>query len=183
MGYTIGDVLTVVSFVFGILFSIWALLVGFSLIFPAKGELARKEIEERPWKSFVVGIVVATVGIFLTIVFLNLHNPVVTLIGWGIGASLFYLAVIGGSGLAIFVGNRITDLERRRGRYKAIERGALLLVAGAVLPLFGWFAFTPVVFLISIGAGFRSMVLGRRRKQRMTESASVNVGYTGVFVL
>ena len=36
MGYTIGDVLTVIGFIFGILFAIWALMVGFALLFPVK---------------------------------------------------------------------------------------------------------------------------------------------------
>ena len=158
MKYTIGDVLTVVGFVFGILVSVWALLVVVGLLFPKKAEYASRQIETRPWGNFITGVVAYAVAAFATIVLLNIHNPLFTLLGWGVAVFFIAIMVVGGGGFAMLAANRIKALDPRRSTYRGLERGALLLVVSCgLLPVIGWFAFTPVVMLISLGAGTRAV--------------------------
>jgi hypothetical protein len=172
MGYTIGDVLTIIGMIFGILVSIWALLVGFALLFPKKARAAQEEIETAPWLSFITGVLTYGIGIALVLVFLNLHNPLSTLIGWMVAIGMLALSVVGGSGLSLLAGKRIQQMDRRRSQYRALERGALLLVVGSLLPVFGWFAFAPLVINFSLGAGALSVIFHRKRAPRYVDAPS-----------
>ncbi len=162
MGYTIGDVLTVIALISGSLFSIWATLVGFALLFPKKAQSSRVNIEGHPVICFMVGAFTALIGWTLVIILLNLHNPLVTLLGWLGAVAMLVLQAIGGSGLALLSASRIQKTDRRRSSYRSLERGAMLLVVGGLVPIFGWFFFTPVVNIISLGAGLMSVLQSRR---------------------
>jgi hypothetical protein len=109
-------------------------------------------------------------GVFLVVVFLNLHNPLTTLIGWTIAIVMLALSVVGGSGLSLLAGKRIQQMDRRRSQYRALERGALLLVVGSIMPLFGWFAFAPIVITTSLGAGALSVIFHRKRAPRYVDA-------------
>jgi hypothetical protein len=170
MGYTIGDVLTIIGFIFGILVSIWALLVGFALLFPKKARAAQEEIETSPWLCFFTGLFTYAAGIVIVLLFLNLHNPFFTLIGWSAAIVMLALSVVGGSGLSLLAGKRIQQMDRRRSQYRALERGALLLVVGSLLPVFGWFAFAPLVINFSLGAGALSVIFRRNRAPRYVDA-------------
>ena len=144
MKYTIGDVLTVIGFNFGILVSVWALLVGLALLFPKKAKRAQEEIETRPWSNLFMGVFVYGFAAVVTVVLLNPHIPLLTLLGWG--SAIFWISVmaVGGSGFAMLASERITALDPGRTTYRGLERGALLLVTSCgLLPVIGWFALHP----------------------------------------
>jgi hypothetical protein len=162
MGYTIGDVLTVIGFIFGMLFAIWALLVCFALLFPVKVEKARRETQDHPWRAFFVGVFFNSILAILAGVLVQQPLPLGKLVGWGFYLVLLGTIAVGGSGLALLASERIQQLERRRGSYRSLERGAMLLVAGALLPIFGWFGFAPIVFTIAGGAGFRALYVRKK---------------------
>src|SRR6266511_3213032 len=98
MQYTIGDVLTVIGFIFGTLFAIWALMVCFALLFPVKAEKAREEVKYNPWRSLVVGAIFNTVVLFLAIRLIQFPLPVGKLAGWGLLLFLLGTMAVGGSG-------------------------------------------------------------------------------------
>jgi hypothetical protein len=44
------------------------------------------------------------------------------------------------------------------GEYPAFTRGCAFLVAGSMLPVLGWFAFAPIILIVSFGSGCRSLL-------------------------
>lgn len=182
MGYTIGDVLTVIGFVFGTLFAIWALLVCFPLLFPHKAERARREVHEHPWRAILAGLLFNTFLTVLAIFLTQQPLPVGKLIGWGVYLVLLGTMAVGGSGIALLAGERIEELDRRRSSFRSLERGAMLLVVGALLPVFGWFGFAPIMFALAGGAGFRALFVRNRATQRSTFTQDAAVA-SGEFVV
>ncbi|MEP6753934.1 MAG: hypothetical protein ABJA67_00410 [Chthonomonadales bacterium] len=163
MKYTIGDVLTVIGVIFGILVSVWAVMIAFSLLFPKKSESAKREIQSKPYVNFFFGLVMFAAAAFGTAYLLNFHYPLITLIAWLSAGFWLSVMAIGGSGFALLVAERIKAIDPDRSTYRGIERGALLLVVSCgLLPVIGWFIFTPVVAMISFGAGVRALFFGAR---------------------
>lgn len=178
MQITIGDALTVVGVIFGVLVSVWALLVGFAILFPAKAQRARVEVELRPWRSVLFGVLHNTVVLVLAAVFTAVPNPLFKLIGWFFYVALFSVMIVGGSGIALMAGARIQRMEHRRGNYRALERGALLLVVGSLLPFFGWFAFAPAVMTVAGGAGIQAL-FGQKRSMEPVRAGGEMPGSSG----
>lgn len=182
MGYTIGDVLTVIGLIFGTLFAIWALLVCFPLLFPYKAERARREVHEHPWRAILVGLLFNTFLIVLATVFLQSPALPGKLIGWAVYLVLLGTMAIGGSGVALLASERIQEMDRRRGSFRSLERGAMHLVVGALLPIFGWFGFAPIMFVLAGGAGVRALFVRGRAIHRSTVTQETAVT-SGEFVV
>jgi hypothetical protein len=163
MQYTIGDVLTFIGLISGLLISIWASLVGFALVFPHKTEHAKGHLQTAPWISLILGAAVLALGLIPAIVLLNIHIPLLTLAGWGLILSMLGLMVIGGSGLALVMGDRMQKMDRRCSQLRGLSRSAGLMVLASLVPIFGW-VLSVIVWLASLGAGFQAVfVSGRRR--------------------
>jgi len=163
MGYTIGDVLTFIGIIGGLLVSIWASLVGVALIFPRKATRARKHLESSPWVSLVLGAALLVLGGFATVILLNLHNPLLTFLGWGLVIYMLGIMVIGGSGMALVMGSRMQKMDRRCSELRGLSRSAGLMVLSSLVPMFGW-AVSMVIWVASMGAGFQAVFTGRRRE-------------------
>ena len=161
MGYTIGDVLTVIGLIFGTLFAIWALMVCFALLFPKKVEKAKYEAQVHPWRALIVGAIFNTVLVIVAGALMAAPSPVAKLIAWAIYLVVLGTMAVGASGIALVAADRIQQTDRRRSGYRSLERGAMLLVVGALLPVFGWFGFAPIMFLLAGGAGFRALYVRR----------------------
>jgi len=183
MGYTIGDVLTVIAVIVGTLTSIWGMLVAFAMLFPRKAEHSRNIIQSRPWLCFGIGFLTALVGWTVAIFLLNVHNPIATLLGWLTVIAMVLLQAVGGSGMAKLTADRIQSNDKRRSNYRSLERGALLLVLLGLLPVIGWFFFTPVVNLISLGAGVISLFTKKRNVSPTTYTAAEFNANPGEFVV
>lgn len=161
MQYTIGDVLTVIGFIVGINVSIWAMVVGFTLVFGRKAAAARVQIEKAPWKSLILGTALFILGMFFSTLLLRLQNPLTILMGWGVVAAMLWCAVMGGSGFALMMGTKIQQMDRRCSPFRGVTRGAGLMVLAGLLPLFGW-VLAGLMLLASIGAGFQAILFSRR---------------------
>jgi hypothetical protein len=189
MGFTIGDVLTIISLIAGFMLSLWAMVVGFAMLFSKKAESARGLVEKHPWRSFVIGalvwLVLGLIGQVLT------AAPVVLLKFFGMAAYtyLVIVTVIGGSGLSLLVAEKIHEIDRRRSRYSSVGRAAALLIIGSILPVFGWIL-GGIAAIACVGAGFQSLVhVGERRRVAQSAPApqaaavTASVGNDGEFML
>lgn len=162
MQYTIGDVLTFIGLIVGLLVSIWASLVGFALVFPHKADHAKANLQAAPWVSLILGAALLVLGVFFSVVLLNLHNPLTTLLGWGIALYMLAIMVIGGSGLALVMGERMQKMDRRCSPLRGLSRSAGLMVLCTLVPMFGW-VLSVIIWMASLGAGFQAVFVNRRR--------------------
>ena len=55
-------------------------------------------------------------------------------------------------------GNRVAGMEGKSISFGTLARGAALIVIAGLVPFFGWFAYVPVVILLSFGTGLRALV-------------------------
>src|SRR5207244_1031003 len=101
-------------------------------------------------------------------------NPLVKLVGWALLSYLLAISAVGGGGLALLVGERIGRMEPGISRFSALARGAGLIVVMGLVPLFGWFAYVPLVIVIAIGAGGQA-IFSRPRPHPVANSATVEV--------
>ncbi len=167
MYFSSGDMLVVLTIVISIAVSVWALMVGMALLFSKKAQMARDSFEEAPWRSFFIGLVAGGVTAFLGIAFVASPTVPGKLVGWGLISLFAALAAIGAGGLGMLVSDRISRIEPGMSRFGALMKGSAFVVAGGMLPVFGWFAYAPVVAIISFGAGVQA-IWRRRERVRVT---------------
>jgi hypothetical protein len=160
---TIGDVFSVVAGILGTFLTLWAAVVAAGLLFPGPAERARVSLEE-PKRAVGRGLLL-TLTLGLLSVAMS-ASPLPLLKGLGLILLFWLLAVgiLGTAGVALAVGRRIQDLDPEMAAYPATVRGAAFVVGGTLLPLLGWFAFGPVLFLASLGAGWQALVPSLRRQ-------------------
>jgi len=161
MQYTIGDVLSIIGFIVGLLVSIWASLVGFALVFPNKSENAKNHLQTAPWVSLILGAALLVLGGVFAVVLLNLHNPLTTLMGWSLVLYLLAIMVVGGSGLALVMGERMQQMDRRCPPFRGLARSAGIMVLASLVPIFGW-VLSIIVWMAALGAGFQAIFVRSR---------------------
>jgi len=158
MGITIGDVLTVVATVVGAAVSAWALTICAALLFTRRTDAAHAALRQSWAKCLVVGLFATFALLFVSTVLASLALPVAKLAGlFGFAATLA-LAAVGSAGFARLVANRIMRHDPEVSAYSALTRGAGLLVAAAAFPVLGFFVITPLVIVLSVGAGTIALV-------------------------
>src|SRR5690606_33713180 len=142
----------------------WAAVVAAGLLFPGPTERALKSLED-PKRTVLRGLVVAaTIGVLS---FAMAANPIPLVKGLGMIVFFWLIGVgiLGTAGISAAVGRRIQDLDPGMAAYPAMVRGAAFVVGGTLLPIFGWFAFGPVLFLGALGAGWKALVPSLRRRE------------------
>lgn len=158
----IGDVMTVVWSILGCFLTIWAAVVAAGLLFPGPSERARKAIEE-PKRAFFHGLaLVATLGLLSLVMIVN-PLPLFKTVGIVVLCVLLSFGILGTSGVSLAVGRRIQDLDPGMAAYPASVRAAAFVVGGTLMPLLGWFVFGPMLFITSLGAGWKAVVRPARR--------------------
>jgi hypothetical protein len=160
---TIGDVFSIVAAIFGSFLTLWAAVVAAGLLFPGAAEKARRSLEE-PKRTIGRGLAVALTLGTLAIAMSATPAPLVKGLGLILLFWLFALSILGTAGVSAAVGRRIQDLDPGMAAYPATVRGAAFVVGGTLLPFLGWFAFGPVLFLASLGAGWKAVVAPVRRE-------------------
>jgi hypothetical protein len=158
---TFGDVLAAVASLVGICVSAWATLVLFSLFFPSRASQAASSIRRSASGMGLRGFAIALVMIVATIFLARLPFPMAKLAAWGIMLALLSLAALGGSGLALLAADRVQEHEPQLSPYKALMRGAALVVVPGLLPVFGWFLVGPAMLFVGVGAGTNALVVAR----------------------
>lgn len=178
--------------VVGVVLAHCCLLVWTAVVLPTPVERARRRIEAHPLVCFLIGVVccLATIGLIgaffmvriRTVVAVNdqldylsshfqftrFYNDAWILANglvWLLAAPVFAAFILGGAGVADLFSTRARSMMRDGRPLLGLSYGALCTSVAYFLPLVGWFVFTPIVGLISIGAGFwgvfgRSIVRG-----------------------
>ncbi len=163
-----GDVLAFVSLLLGTCFSAWALTIAYGLLFPERSEMARQIISDQPWKCVGRGaLILATAG-FLSVVLISAPNPVIKLVGWLVALVILLMAALGLAGIALNAGERMRRMAPETSHFAAFSRGAAFMIAGCILPIVGWLAFGPLLFLASIGAGVKSALTRTHQSSPLT---------------
>jgi len=153
-----GDVLAFISVLIGTCVSAWALTLANGLLFPGKSWVAQQEVNAHPWRCLGRGAaVILTLGLIGLILAVRVPNPVVKLVGWLLLLGIFSVAALGMAGIALNAGERLKKLAPEMNDYAAFSRGAAFLIVGCILPIVGWLAFGPVMYLASIGAGMKAV--------------------------
>lgn len=151
----IGDVLAVVASIIFICASIWATILASCLLFSHKVKHAQTSFETKPLAVFGIGFVI----LLITAIAAGALqiSPLGRLIAFGLSMAVLSVGLMGAGGLAKVLGNRISPLDPNVSSFKNIARGAGLMVALSLVPLIGWFLFTPVMIIMSLGAGFMAL--------------------------
>lgn len=140
----------------------WAgLLVAVSLLLPAHTEKAERTLEATPKRSFWHGLGVLLVAA-LALVALNIPNPLVKLVGFLMLLAFGCVLTIGAAGMAQLMGRRIGEMSGAKTSFGALVRGSLVFSAAVFFPLIGWYVFTPIASVCSLGAGFAALRSARR---------------------
>ena len=158
---TFGDVLAVVAGLIGICVSAWTTLVLFSLFFPGRANQAANSIRRSASGMALRGFGIAFVLIVAIFVLAKIPLPIAKLAAWTLVLALLSLAALGGSGLALLAADRVQEHEPQLSPYKALTRGAALIVVPGLLPVFGWFLVAPAMLFVGVGAGTKALVLAR----------------------
>lgn len=155
---TIGDVFSVVAALLAVCFSAWALMLATTLLFTNRTQIAQRAIVARPWRAFFGGLaLMLIVGTFALALVAN-PLPLAKLFGIVILLALLSVAAIGAGGLSSLVGERMQPMDPSLSAYKAVGRGAAIVVGATLLPFVGWWVFTPIVLAISLGAGVSAIM-------------------------
>src|SRR5258708_22269057 len=155
---TSGDWLTVLTAIAGLALAVWAMLVAAALLFRRKAEYAQHFYETSSVRSFITGIILGGGGYFIAAVMLGHGFPIIKLVGWILAAFITTGSLVGGAGLVLLAGNRVAGMEGKSISFGTLARGAALIVIAGLVPFFGWFAYVPVVILLSFGTGLRALV-------------------------
>ncbi len=154
----IGDVLAFLAGITLLAASSWALTMCTSLMFPGRTERARDLLFAKPWQTLLVGILLLALPGTVSVSLLAQPLPGLKLLGW-IGLMLLLaMAAVGSGGLATLVSARIRALAPELTLLAATGRASAIIVTAALFPVLGWFVFTPLTLLFSLGAGFRAIV-------------------------
>jgi hypothetical protein len=156
MGITIGDALTVVSLIGGTCLALWAMMVGMAILFSRRAGQAAAHLERSPAGALLIGAVLTIAVVVANVVLQQAPNGLVRLIGWSLIYGALSISLVGASGLAILIGGRIQRMDGRMSAFSGLMRGAALIVLAGLLPLLGWFLFTPLILMFSLGAGLQA---------------------------
>jgi hypothetical protein len=162
--------------IFGLLFVIIfggvgliSIFVVISLLLPVPVERTRTALETSPARSLLLGLInFLCVGVLDALLIwlaqltsgIKVVSGILVIIGGLITLALALMAFLGLASLADLLGQHMGE---PKNEFQAIMRGGILLLLAALTPFVGWFAFTPLVILFSLGAAIQAVV---RRKEK-----------------
>lgn len=154
---TLGDVLAIVASLAGICVSAWALTMAVTTLFWDRTNRAKDAVATRPWPAFWTGILTVLVGGTISVIFLNLPNPLMKGVGWLMLMAILSLAAIGAGGIAGVAGERLRHLDPSLTPYQATVRGVAFVIVAGIFPILGWFLVAPLLLIVGAGAGLTAM--------------------------
>lgn len=153
---TIGDILAVIASIVLVAMSWGATLVTASLLFSDKINIAEKALREQ--RRYCLGRGLLTFSLIGFIAFIIWQGPgIFKLIALGLWGYLFLLAVIGSSAAVRIMDGRISNIGADLSPFNRLVKATSLYVLTGFVPLIGWFIVTPVLAILSIGAGTVAM--------------------------
>lgn len=138
-----------------------SLAITFSLVFPRAVERAAEHVSAHPRSSFVAGLGTLAAVLLLSGILLKVPSAPARLLGLGFLLATLTVATLGGTGLAVQLGRRLRDPGKDAPSTRDLIGGALLLESAVAFPIVGWFVVFPIAFLVTLGAGLRSLFTPR----------------------
>jgi hypothetical protein len=155
--------------------AIFFVVLGFLIAFPSLWLLCRalwpefvqgntKAVKNGLLKSFLIGIPVTLLFVFLIIVIGKLPASFGQIGGILTFSLLMLFAQAGVSGLATHLGHRLKSPADEDRPWKATLRGGTVLVLSYLLPLLGWFLLLPASIIIGAGSSMRTLCAGKKNR-------------------
>ena len=142
-----------------------ALLVLLPALLPARVARAQQVVQNSPGRSFVVGLVNFLFFGLVATIFAQ-GGDIGGLLGAIILLVLLAITAVGLSALNQIVQAR---LYPNGDGVKVGLKTAVILIAGGLVPLLGWFVVTPILLLIGLGAGIIALVRRKGSSAQETE--------------
>ena len=158
---TIADILAIILGLALIGLGFCAFSLVMALVWPGAVERAARQTRNRPLASLFSGLGTLVAVLIATAVLMKIPAPPARLLALVLLLSALTLSAIGGSGLAGQLGARYRESVRADPSIKDVLRGAVLLESAVAFPVVGWFVLFPLAFLITLGAGLRSLLTPR----------------------
>jgi hypothetical protein len=153
----IGDIIGLVSFIFGMIIAYPALLILLNILFSGTTTKAAYRLHRGMKLPFFLGLIIAIIGGFV-VVFLLSAGSVLQFIGVIVYLLLAFWGTLGIAGMARVVGERLAELDHRDPAplFRLLSGGAVLTLSFA-FPLIGWFILIPLGTIIGLGAATLSL--------------------------
>ena len=153
----IGDIIGLVSFIFGMIIAYPALLIMLNVFFTGTTTKAAYRLHRGMKLPLFVGLVIAVIGGFVVLTLLS-AGSVLQFIGVILYLLLSFWGTIGIAGMARVCGERLAELDHRDPAplFKLLSGGAVLTLSFA-FPLVGWFILIPLATVIGLGAATLSL--------------------------
>jgi hypothetical protein len=183
------NVLSVVWFVIGSVATLTAVWVWTCLMLPAPVGRARRRLERQPLVCFFQGLLFCAAALLVLTALVYIRLRVLLAVGESLKDLSFLLGIrsrdyfapvfvqsvglmtvgpllagltVGSAGVVQILAGRMRQQRPNGSPLFALCGGALATALSAFLPIIGWLVFTPVVGLMSVGAGVMG-VFSRRR--------------------
>lgn len=160
------DVFKILFLVLGTLITIVGYWLLFEACVPRTVSRAKEAYENRPWRTFWVGLVVVAPLLVLGLVLANAGAAPVKLVGVTLLLLLVLTGLLGSTGFARLVGIRLNAPADEAQPWRRVLRGGSVVSVTFVLPLAGWFIVLPAVLITGVGAA----VLAYRGKPRTSNA-------------
>ena len=159
------DVYIVALSVIGYLIAAPGLAVALNLLLPRVTERAYLRLERTRGASFAVGFVASgTVALWVAILMAIGAGPTQAMAIVSVVIALGIYA-IGAAGMSRLLGERLGNLSGSDSPVADIARGAVALELACFVPVVGWFLFTPLIVMTTMGASIFGL-LGWAPKDR-----------------
>lgn len=145
------DILKIFLIVVGILLiyvSYWLLAEA---LFPETVESTSRQYT-KPFKITAIGLVAALAPVILGLVFANLPNPLLKLLGITFLVVPALLGLVGSAGLTLRIGTGLRSPIDEAQPWRRVLRGGIVLAFSFLLPVVGWIVLPIWVLLSGLGA-------------------------------
>ncbi|MCW3098621.1 MAG: hypothetical protein JWL77_4239 [Chthonomonadaceae bacterium] len=136
-----------------VLIATWAgTMMAVALLLPKQAKRASEALNGMPWMCGATGLGLAILTI-IGFVLLGVPAPPVKFVGFLLLMGLSALLCIGGAGVALLMGDRISEMSGARTSFAALVRGSVVYSLAVGFPFIGWFLFAPLSIIFALGAG------------------------------
>lgn len=159
--------------------SLWLLCTG---LWPNFVERASHAVSGGIIKSFLIGIPVTALAVFIVIVVGKLPASFGQIGGVLSFSALMLFAQTGVAGLAKQLGLKLFYPEGTERPCRPVLRGGAVLVLSYLLPLVGWFLILPASIIIGAGSATRACLAKRNKSETESKAleAEAKVSETGL---
>lgn len=149
---TYGVVLGIALLHVGFIISILSYWLAARALCPGVVDWAEARYRDRPWRTLLMGVLLALPMFALGVVLTKTPFPGVAQIGGGILLGLLLAGLVGSAGLAQHIGRGLTGAADADRPWRGVLRGGGVLLFTLIMPLLGWFILAPAVVASGVGA-------------------------------